>query len=446
MKRSIRYQAVRWLVAVLALSLLMGYALPASAGPLDQSSGRIAVVVFPDLAGDGPGAPDCLGCDGDFLEEDSEANTDDPLPELEVVLRDASGIELDRNTTNGLANGRQVTFFTVQEIADYDVELLVPDEAWEACPDSGLELEVGTSDFDANTGIAAVNFFLWNGCDAELAEEEADAADEEADEAVVVAPEEADEADTEEADEADEADEAGGADDAMAEDADADDADVDDADVEDAAADEADEPEDAALDDDADDDADDEAVEAEDDGVEVDEDEAAADDEVDEMAMQPLGGIQGLVYMDLNGDGAAAPDEPGVSMVPVHLEADGQTQTQSTTATGNYTFADLDPGTYAVYIDVPAGYELTTNDRHSDIEVDGDIMAGLDFGLVATAGTTEVPATTTDDAESMPETGVQLHSTSGMLVALAAVVGLIGALGLAVESRIGRRTHARKDG
>ncbi|MFN2251962.1 MAG: SdrD B-like domain-containing protein [Anaerolineae bacterium] len=445
MKRSTRFQAVRWLVLVLALGLLVGQALPASAGPLDRSSGRIAVVVFPDLDGDGPGSPDCLGCDGDFLDGDSRANSDDPLPALEVVLLDADGAEVNRNETNGLANGRQVTFFTVQEIADYTVELVLPDEGWDACPDAGLEVKLTEADFDETTGIASVDYFVWHGCDADVMLAKAPAAVEEADEAVTE-----EEAGTEEemAEEAVEPVDEGADEAASAEGA----ADEEEADVAgegeepaegeavgpaEAEAEEAAEPEDMGEAEEA---AEPEAVEEAEEAAEPEE----TEEEVEETA--PLGGIQGLVFMDLDQDGVASPDEPGVSLVPVHLEDGGQTLSQTTSGAGDYDFAELEPGLYDLYVEVPVGYELTTVDRYDDIMVDADIIAGLDFGIVATAGTTEEPEVTADDAESMPQTGVQLHSTSGLLVGLATVIGLVGFLGLAVESRIGRRTHARKDG
>jgi hypothetical protein len=81
---------------------------------------------------------------------------------------------------------------------------------------------------------------------------------------------------------------------------------------------------------------------------------------------------------------------------------------------------------------------------------------GIDFGLVGrgapaaglTAATGAVTTTATITSTSavtsttpaLPSTGVQLEPQGRLLLGLAAAIGLLGALGLALEARPGRRS------
>jgi|GEM_PF-1754096 hypothetical protein len=429
---TIRYRVALTLVALLLLSVLLAQAAPVGADTSMQSSGRIAVVVFPDVAGEGAYMPDCPGCDEKFVAEDSDAVAEDPLPKAEVVLRDAAGEEMARNTTNALANGRHVTFFTVPEIGDYTIALEIPGGGWESCPDGSLEVAVSAEDFNEKTGIAAVNFYVWQGCDAlPQVSEKAEADQEEGAVAPAAGEGEAAEAAAEEeaVTEEEAAEEAPAGEEAAEEEA-----------APTGEGEEAAEPEVTA-----------EAVTEEEaaptaEGEEGAEGEQAAEGE-EGAAIQPLGGVQGLVFMDLNGNGVADEAEPGVAMVTVHLEGGTGVMTQLTTGAGIYTFADVPADTYDVYIETPVGYVLTTEDRYVGLVVSGNVIEGIDFGLATSGEAIEGPATAPAEQPEpeMPETGVQVRSTGGLLVALALVAGLLGVIGLAVESGLGRRTHYRKD-
>ncbi len=70
-----------------------------------------------------------------------------------------------------------------------------------------------------------------------------------------------------------------------------------------------------------------------------------------------FGSIAGSVYVDANGDGIRNPSEAGLAGVIITLTSNtGLTITATTDASGNYTFANLFPGTYAVTETQPPDY------------------------------------------------------------------------------------------
>ncbi len=75
----------------------------------------------------------------------------------------------------------------------------------------------------------------------------------------------------------------------------------------------------------------------------------------------PLGMIGSLVWLDLDGNGAADPggSEPGLSGIPVTASGTGGTFTTLTDDYGFYAFTDLPPGTYTVGVTVPPGLTPT---------------------------------------------------------------------------------------
>lgn len=83
------------------------------------------------------------------------------------------------------------------------------------------------------------------------------------------------------------------------------------------------------------------------------------------------------VWFDANCDGIQDSGEYGVKGVTVYLkDCAGQTLAMTTTDDGGYyLFSELDPGSYMVCFDLPAGYEWTTKDAGSDDEVDSDVGA-----------------------------------------------------------------------
>ena len=64
-------------------------------------------------------------------------------------------------------------------------------------------------------------------------------------------------------------------------------------------------------------------------------------------------GVLGVVFDDLNGNGVQDGGEAGMGGVSITLE-DGPTAT--TSLDGKYRFSNVAPGSYILYLDLPAGY------------------------------------------------------------------------------------------
>ncbi len=77
----------------------------------------------------------------------------------------------------------------------------------------------------------------------------------------------------------------------------------------------------------------------------------------------PWGGIEGIVFHDLNGDGLYQWGEPPLAGALIALRTEGGTQiaTRLTQSSGRYSFLYLDPGTYYVTETDPPGYTSTAN-------------------------------------------------------------------------------------
>jgi LPXTG-motif cell wall-anchored protein len=83
----------------------------------------------------------------------------------------------------------------------------------------------------------------------------------------------------------------------------------------------------------------------------------------------PYGRIEGLKFLDLDGDGAQDKDEPGLKGVEITLTGLGGIGAMAKTATaddGTFVFSNLLPGNYGVAETVPSGYYAT---RPISIEV-----------------------------------------------------------------------------
>ena len=66
--------------------------------------------------------------------------------------------------------------------------------------------------------------------------------------------------------------------------------------------------------------------------------------------------ISGVVFFDIDKDGALGVDEVGLSGWQVQLIGPVSTVTTMTDGDGNYSFANLDAGTYTVCVLAPAGW------------------------------------------------------------------------------------------
>ncbi len=95
------------------------------------------------------------------------------------------------------------------------------------------------------------------------------------------------------------------------------------------------------------------------------------------------GTISGTVFEDVNKDGKAGADEPGIGSYAVTLsKAGAQVASVQTAADGTFTFADVAPGDYTVTVAADATYtSVTTASTGTATIVDGDKVTGLAFGL-----------------------------------------------------------------
>ena len=93
--------------------------------------------------------------------------------------------------------------------------------------------------------------------------------------------------------------------------------------------------------------------------------------------------ISGQKFNDLDGDGVKDAGEPGVQVVTINLDlsADGTVNATTTTdANGNYSFANLGPGTYRIREVAPVGSAQTTANPADIIAQSGVNVSGVDFG------------------------------------------------------------------
>lgn len=369
-----------------ALGLVAGVATEAHAAPWEQTEARIVVVGYPDLVGDGPAAPECVGCDLNFTNGDSLASSSNPLPLLEFVLKDASGQEVERRMTSALSDGRRPTSFVVAAADDFTVELAQVPVDWEICSNDTTTKSVSAADFGADNRVQ-LDFFFWHGC--EVSETATPGPTSSVATATPGGPTSTPRptrtprptstrpiiptagpsptpSSREDGDEGD------------------------------------------------------------------DEDMSAA-----EAAMEQPG-IRGLVYIDVDSDGDLAPDEPGLGPVVVQLSGEGLDLETTTPPAGTFNFADLEAGEYVVTVVPPAGYDLTTTD-HYDVTVEDEVVMGIDFGLFPEDGLSSLPVPPrAGTAPRLPSTGAQPGSNSNLILILAALAGLLAALGLAIERRSDR--------
>jgi protocatechuate 3,4-dioxygenase beta subunit len=112
-------------------------------------------------------------------------------------------------------------------------------------------------------------------------------------------------------------------------------------------------------------------------------------------------GLEGMVWFDENGDGTRAANETPLSGITLSLFDDGGSLVTSTVTNGEgrYSFHNLEAGTYAAGITLPAGMVLSAADQASTDTTDSDFqvssqrivginlgsatkLSGLDAGLV----------------------------------------------------------------
>lgn len=374
--------------AALFAGLAVGHA-EAAPAPL-QNEPRVSIVLFPDVAGDGSFSPECPGCDGIFSSADALLATADPLPAVDLQLRDNAGMS-QTTTTSALAQGRQAAGFMVPGPGDYEIELLSLPTGWFLCPNEGQIMRVTAADFDVDTGLARVRYPMTRGCAAlqtgtPPAQSTATAT------GLATLPPQATAtrgatvtpfptlafytpvpATALPTATPTRSTSVGG----------------------------------------------------------------SSGSSGSGAAGSGHGSIRGLVYEDRDGDGVLDPDEAGVSGVGVRMTGGGPWFAGMTAPNGSFEFPALSAGSYDVAIDVPEGRKLTTTDRYSDIVVGADTRLGNDFGLAPPGWVAS--ERTTMGARALPQTGFIDGDNAGTMLALAGLAAALGAVGALVERRRNRR-------
>lgn len=129
--------SLRWraLVVVATLVAMVVAAAPArSIVRAQDPTLTVFAIGFVDVAGGTD--PNCPGCDGEFGADDEAFAVDNPLPELEFVIKDQGGAEIASGTTEALANLQRAQM-EVPELLDdeeYTLELVAVPDGWQLCP------------------------------------------------------------------------------------------------------------------------------------------------------------------------------------------------------------------------------------------------------------------------------------------------------------------------
>lgn len=373
----------RALLGVLfALLIAAGAVADAAAAPLAQDEPRVSIVAFPDVAGEGSFWPDCPGCDGQFTAADALIATSDPLPPVDVALRDVSGGMEQTATTRPLSQGRQATGFMVPSVGSYEVELVDIPQGWALCPDEDAVVRVDASDFDPDTMLARVSFPMTRGC-AALATETvpAEPATDTPVPTISIITSTPRPTRTRRPSAT-------------------------------ATATPTTEPEPEPTDDAG----------------------SGGDGGDGDGGGDPtsLGAIRGIAFQDLDGDGVLGPMEPGIEGVGVRLEGGGAALTVLTSPAGSYSFDGLGAGTYTVYVDeAPPGSAFSTTSRFEDVRVSGGTVLGIDFGFVPADGR----GGRLSDRPALPHTGFIRGDGALPWLGLALLGAVLGALGYGLERR-----------
>ncbi len=126
---------------------------------------------------------------------------------------------------------------------------------------------------------------------------------------------------------------------------------------------------------------------------------------------QSEGQIGGIVYEDKNGNGIREEGEEGIKNVEITFDSGGWSTTISTADNGAFSLA-VNPATWTVTVNPPAGYTTPRESVEVFIENPGDAVTNIEFGLVRTRG---------EGGEVLPASGGAV--SEGVIVG-----GLVGVL------------------
>lgn len=356
-----------------------------SAAPAQQTDLTILAVGFVDVAGGSD--PDCPACNGEYEDEDEDYAMNNPLGEMEFVVRDDGGTEIDRQTTTPLAGFQRVTF-DVPELnpgESYTLELVSPPSNWLLCFNEAASRTLSFDDFQLGSAREDYRFYQSSVCDNGGGETPTPTSVP----AVTNTPGPSPTMDPN-------------------------------------APTSTPRPEPTEDPDDGDDD-----------------DKDSGTGHTDEADRDLFATIEGIAFIDHDENGMYGAGEPGLNDVLVRLHGGGLELEYLTGPTGVYSFGTLRPGTYDVFIQPGSEWKITTPNRYTVVVNDG-IYRGNDFGLIRwdDAGK-HMPEKKhydrhydkTHDGIRLPETGIADVATVPMLGTLALLLGALAVFGYGAERR-----------
>ncbi|MFN8423374.1 MAG: SdrD B-like domain-containing protein, partial [Anaerolineae bacterium] len=313
------YRALISLLAALCVAAALAGTLHAA--PLAQGDFTIGAVAYVDVAGGG--TADCPGCNGEYDPEDEAFATTNPLGTMEFVVKDMTGTEVARGTTEALVGLQraQLTVPAIDQGESYTLELVAPPDGWQLCTSESASRTIPFDAFIIDN--AREDFHFYMGCNrpTDVPTQAGVATNTPQPSAPTATPMPSDN---------------GGGNGGHH------------------------------------------------DGGDDDKQAAAAPAVVQGGA--PTGGgngeVRGVAFIDANQNGRIEGMEGGIGDVVVRLEGNGLDLVFKTLPTGQFNFTNLPAGTYNVLVVAGGGAQITTPSFYRVI-VNGDVIQGIDFGFTS---------------------------------------------------------------
>ena len=134
------------------------------------------------------------------------------------------------------------------------------------------------------------------------------------------------------------------------------------------------------------------------------------------VAAQTEGKIAGIVYVDTNGNGIREEGEEGLQDVEVTFTSAGWNTTINSAESGAFEIM-VNPATWTVSVDPPAGYTADVTSTEVLIENPGEEITNVEFALVVQ---TEDDA---DDTAAADGEGDEVLPASGSVVSGGVIIG-----------------------